>query len=109
VKHTLAFHRLLHYTVHYGWFRYSSCFQNRWADIDYVTELVTNSTLFLDALRPMDDHTVPSASPMRSDLLRPLVGCVHRPGPANRVMIIRIGRTELVKFGHQEFRSLNGC
>ena len=65
-------------------------------DVDDVVELVADLALGLDPVRPADDRAVAGAAPVRGDLLGPLVGRVHRVGPADRVVVVGLGRPELV-------------
>ena len=65
-------------------------------DVDDVVELVADLALGLDAVRPVDDRAVAGAAPVRGDLLGPLVRRVHRVRPADRVVVVGLGRAELV-------------
>ena len=56
--------------------------------------------------RPMHDRAVARAAPVRGHLLRPLQGRVHRPSPADRVVVVGRGRTELVDLRDHELRGL---
>ena len=46
--------------------------------------------------RPVDDRAVAGAAPVRGDLLGPLVRRVHRVRPADRVVVVGLGRAEHV-------------
>ena len=96
VEHADAFDRRLRQTVHRKRFGYAGRFENRRSDVDDVAELRANFALGLDALRPVDDGAVAGAAPVRGDLLGPLVRRVHRVRPADGVVVVRLGSTELV-------------
>ena len=49
-----------------------------------------------DAGGPVHDRAVARAAPVRRDLLGPLERRTHRPRPAHRVVVVRLGRAELV-------------
>ena len=53
-------------------------------DIDDVVELVADAAGVGDVTRPGDGHAVADAAEVGRDLLGPLVGRAHRPGPADR-------------------------
>ena len=44
----------------------------------------------LDAVRPVHDGAVAGAAPVRGDLLGPLERGVHRPRPADRVVVVGV-------------------
>ena len=54
----------------------------------------------------MHDRAVPRPTPVGGDLLRPLVGRVHRVRPADRVVVVGVGRAEVVDLRDHEFRRL---
>ena len=57
--------------------------ENRRHDVDHVMELVANAAGILDVAGPGDGHAIARAAEIGGDLLGPLVGRVHRPGPAD--------------------------
>ena len=60
------------------------------------------SPLRLDARGPVHDRAVARAAPVRGDLLGPLVRRVHRVRPADGVVVVGLGRPELVDpLGHE--------
>ena len=59
-----------------------------------------------DAPGPVDDGAVAGPAPVRGDLLGPLVGRVHRVRPADRVVVVRLGRPEQVDLGGHELGGL---
>ena len=60
------------------------------------------SPLALNAVRPVDDGPVAGAAEVGGHLLGPLVGGVHGVGPAHRVVVVGLGRPELVDaLGHE--------
>src|SRR5262245_45685834 len=65
-------------------------------DVDDMVELSAQAAFFCDLGRPGDKHRITRAAEMRSDLLRPLEGRVHRPGPGRREMVEMLGTAELV-------------
>jgi hypothetical protein len=65
-------------------------------DVDDVVELRAHLATGLEALRPVDDGPVPRSSEVRGDLLRPLVGGVHGEGPTHRIVVVSLGRPEVV-------------
>ena len=72
------------------------CFEHGGSNIDQVMELAPNLAAGLEAIRPVHDRAVAGATEMRRHLLRPLVRRVHRVGPSDGVVVIRIGAAELV-------------
>ena len=57
-------------------------------------------------VRPVDDGAVAGAAPVRRHLLGPLQRGVHRPRPADGVVVVGAGRAELVHLAHHELRRL---
>ena len=76
-------------------------------EVDHMRELRAQATLLLDASRPVDDRPVASAAPVRRDLLRPLERRVHRPGPADRVVVVGVRGPPLVDPCAQELGRLD--
>ena len=70
--------------------------EHRRGDVDDVMELRAHLAPGLDARRPVHDRAVAGSAPVRRDLLRPLVRRVHRVRPADRVVVVGVGRAELV-------------
>ena len=96
VRHRHAFEWDLRHAVDALGLRQTRRLQHRRRDVDHVMELRADLALRLDARRPVHDRAVPRAAPMRRHLLRPLVGRVHRVRPAHGVVVVRIGRAEVV-------------
>src|SRR3954466_12639133 len=87
--------------------------QDRRCHVDDVVKLVAYLALRLDPAWPVDDETVAGAAEVRCDLLRPLIRRVHGMRPADRVVILRACRAQLVnaldqELGRSEVRSLGG-
>ena len=59
-----------------------------------------------DPVRPVHDGPVAGAAPVRGDLFGPLERGVHRPRPADRVVVVGARRAELVHLAQQELGSL---
>ena len=73
--------------------------------VDHVVELVADLALGLDASGPVDDRPVAGPTPVRGDLLGPLVGRVHGVRPADRVVVVGLGSPEVVDaLGHELHR-----
>ena len=106
VQHAGAFHRRLRHAVDGDRLGQAGRFQDGRGNIDHVAELRAQAALLLNALRPVHDGAVARAAPVRGHLLGPLVGRVHRPGPAHRVVVVRLGRAELVHLREHEFGRL---
>ena len=106
VDHADALDRPLLDAVNGGRLGQPRCFEDRRCDVDHVVELLPYVALGLDPLRPVHDRPVPGSAPVRGDLLRPLVGRVHRMRPADRVVVVRLGAAELIDMGGHELRSL---
>ena len=62
----------------------------------------------VDAGRPVHDRAVAGATPVRGDLLGPLVRRAHRPRPADRVVVVGVDGAELVLHRGHELRRLDG-
>jgi hypothetical protein len=74
-----------------------------------VAELAAQLPLALDPPWPVDDGAVAGPAPVGGDLLGPLEGGVHRPGPADRVVVVGLRPAELVQpLGHER-RRLQRC
>ena len=80
--------------------------EHRRRDVDHVVELRADLALGRDALGPVDDRAVAGPAPVRGDLLGPLVRRVHRVRPADRVVVVRLGRPELVDLRRHELGRL---
>ena len=106
VVHAQALDRPLRDPVHRLRLGQAGCLEHRGSNVDHVVELAADLALRLDALRPVDDRAVTRSAPVRGDLLRPLVGRVHRVSPADRVVVVRRRRAELVDARHHELRRL---
>ena len=87
IEHAGTFDRTLLHAVDDRRLRDAGCFQNRRGDVDHVAELRTNLVLRLDALGPMHERAVACAAPVRSHLLGPLIGRIHRVRPTDSVMV----------------------
>ncbi len=70
-------------------------------------ELAANLALSFHPLRPMHDHAVARAAPVRGDLFRPLIGRAKRVRPADRIMVVGLGRAEILDLRQQEFGRLD--
>ena len=102
VGHRDAVQRHLLDAVDEGRLRQPGGVEHGRGDVDHVVELGADLALGLDASRPVDDRAVARAAPVRGDLLRPLVGRVHRVRPADRVVVVRLRRAEVVDaLGHE--------
>ena len=58
----------------------------------------------LDAVRPRDHQRVAHAAEVRGDLLAPLERRVHRPGPADREVVVGLRPADLVEVLQHERR-----
>ena len=77
-------------------------FEHGGGDVDHVVELRANLAARGDPARPVDDRAVARSAPVRGDLLRPLVGRVHRVRPADREVVVGLRRAEVVDArGHE--------
>ena len=56
---------------------------------------------------PVHDRAVAGTTPVRRDLLRPLVRRVHRVGPADRIVVGGFRAAEVVDLAHQELGRLD--
>ena len=65
-------------------------------DVDDVVPLRPDSARVLDARRPGDDHPVGRAAVVRGDCLDPLERGVHGVRPADRVVVVRLPRAQVV-------------
>ena len=82
--------------------------EDRGHEVDDVVELGADLATGGDPARPVDDHAVARAAPVRGDLLGPLVGRVHRMRPADREVVIRRWRAEVVDVRGHELGGLEG-
>ena len=103
VDHAHALHRNLTDAVHHIWLWYLSSLKDRRRYVDEVVKLVSKLPLTGDPLRPMHDHPVARAAPVRCDLLRPLIRGVHRVRPADGVVIVRFRATQFVDPTRHQF------
>ncbi len=108
VNHAGALVRALLHAVDTDRFGDARGLQHRRRDVDNMRELAAHAALFLDAVGPMHDRAVARAAPVRSHLLGPLVGCIHRPGPTHREVAVGSFATELIQLGQHEFRRFDG-
>ena len=69
-------------------------------------ELRANTALLRDPVGPVHDRAVAGAAPVRGHLLRPLERGVHRPRPADRVVVVGARRAELVELADHELGRL---
>ena len=70
--------------------------------VDHMAELGADLSPPFEAVRPMHDRALACATPMRGDLLHPLVGRVQRVRPADGEVVEGIRRAELVDpFRHE--------
>ena len=70
---------------------------------------VRSPPCLLDPVGPVHDRAVARAAPVRRDLLGPLERRVHRPRPADRVVVVGAGGAELVHLARHELRRLERC
>ena len=96
VHHADAFDWLLRHAVEFHWCGDVRRLQDGGHKIDHMVELPTYATRVLNSRRPRDDEGVARATKMRRNLLAPLEGRVHCPGPADREMIVGVGATDFV-------------
>ena len=80
--------------------------QDRRHDVDAVMELRAHAALVRDLLRPGDHQRVARAAEMGRDLLAPLERRVHRPRPADRIVVVGGGAADLVQLRQQDGRVL---
>src|SRR5438132_671027 len=72
--------------IHHLWKRQAGGFQYSRCNIYHVTKLWADLSLRFDSFGPMHYHTVPGASPMRSNLLGPLERSIQCMRPADRIV-----------------------
>ena len=106
VEHAEAFDRRLLDAVDDRRMRQPGGLEDRRGDVDDVMELAADLALGLDAVGPVHDRAVAGAAPVRRHLLGPLVGRVHRVGPAHRVVVVGVGPAEVVDLRRQELGGL---
>src|SRR4029077_9793565 len=70
--------------------------QDRGRDVDQVTELGAHLAVPAEPDGPVHDRFLAGATPVGGDLLGPLIGGVHRPGPPDREVVEGLGSAELV-------------
>ena len=63
---------------------YTGHFKESGHDIDHVMELVADAARVRDVSGPGDGHAIADSAEIGGNLLGPLVGRAHRPGPADR-------------------------
>jgi hypothetical protein len=71
------------------------------SSIDRVMELMAKPAFALDAPGPVRDHPVARATPVRCDLLDPLIRRVHRMRPAHRVMVVAFDPPNLSRWARR--------
>ena len=89
--------------VHEERLRQTRGFEDGGREVNDVVKLRAVFPLRFDALRPVHDHAVPRAAPVRRHLLGPLIGCVHRVRPADGVVIVGFRPAQLVQSRDEEF------
>ena len=104
VGHAGALVGALQHAVHHGGFRDSGHLQHRGGHVNHMAKLVPQAAFFLNRLGIADDGAVAGAAPVGSHLLRPLVGGIHRPGPAHGVVVVGIWPAKVLQLGLHEFR-----
>ena len=77
-------------------------FENGGGDIDHVAELGTDLATRGEAVGPMDDGPVAGPTPVRGDLLGPLVGRVHGVRPTDGVVVVGLRAAEHVDLRRHE-------
>ena len=106
-RHADAFERRLRDAVDDGRLGQSGNFEDRLGHVDDVMELAADLTLAFHAVRPVHDRPVARAAPVRGDLLGPLIRRAERVRPADGVVVIGLGRAEIVDLAKQEFGRLD--
>ena len=106
-RHADAFERRLRDAVDHRRLGKPGDLENGPGHVDHVMELRPDLALALDAVRPVHDRPVARAAPVRRDLLGPLVRRAQRVRPADGVVVVRLGRAEIVDLAQQEFRRLD--
>ena len=71
-----------------------------------MVELLPGLTARCEAARPVHDRAVARPTPVRCDLLGPLVRRVHRVGPADRIVVVGVRRAEQVDLRRHELGRL---
>ena len=95
VGHAHALDRALLDAVHMRRLRDAGHREHGRRDVDDVVELVRTSPCARNP-GPLDDRAVPRAAPVGRDLLGPLVRGASRVRPADRVVVVRVRRAEVV-------------
>src|SRR3546814_11585083 len=80
---------------------HARCFQQCRHDIIDMMELVTNVLGLIDMSRPCHDKPVTRSAQMGCDLLEQGEGRIHRPGPACRIYLVGIWRSEERRVGKE--------
>src|SRR6266576_394872 len=106
VHHTDTFDGFLLDAVDFSGLWNAGGFQDGWRDVNRVMELCANATLVLDASWPGHHDRVACPTKMRCHLFAPLEGRVHRPGPANRKVVVSGWASYVVNVCKQEGRIL---
>ena len=96
IAHAHALDRRLLDAVHVRRLGQSGGLEHRRRDVDHMVELRPHLAARGEAVRPVHDRAVARSAPVRSDLLRPLVGRVHRVRPADRVVVVGLRRPEVL-------------
>ncbi len=106
VAHAHAFDRVLLDAVDDGRVGQTGSLENRRGNVDHVVELRTHLAPRREPVRPVHDRAVARPAPVRRDLLRPLIRGVHRVCPADRVVVVRGRRPEIVDVRRHELGGL---
>src|SRR5262249_22671281 len=92
IRHAHAFDRLLHNAVDHDRLRETGSLKDRRYDVDVMMELIADASGILESGRQGHGHAIAGAAKMGGHLLGPLEGSTPRPGPAHRIVRIRLVR-----------------
>src|SRR5207247_9691539 len=95
IAHAHTLDRALLDTVDSCWLREACGLEHRGCNVDHMMKLRADLALRLDPARPVHDRAVTCTAPVRGDLLRPLVGRIHRVRPTDGVVVVGGRRAEL--------------
>src|SRR5206468_384104 len=86
INHRRSIERKLLRAIDDLWKRQTDGLEHSWSYIYYMAKLRPDLTLGFDSFWPMHYHSVPRASPMRSNLLGPLERSVQSMRPTNCIV-----------------------
>src|SRR6266496_3879077 len=107
INHRRSIERKLLGAIYRLWKRQTRSLKHSRCNIYYVTKLWTNLSLRFDSFGPVHDHSVASASPMRSNLLGPLERSIQRVRPANGIVRESIRASPVIDMIHHLGSSAN--